>query len=93
MTEQETAQVTAYIASLQQQHAAALRTMQAQHAHALQVAEKYRKIAQADSLKMGTAVHEIWKLSNQPAPPPAAQLAVYVRQIINHYCPDFDVPF
>lgn len=93
MTEQETAQVTAYIASLQQQHAAAIHALQAQHTKALQTEQKYRKIAQADAIKMGVAVHEIWKLSNQPAPPPADRLAVCVRQIINYYCPDFDIPF
>jgi hypothetical protein len=42
---------------------------------------------------MGTAVHEIWKLANSASPPPAEQLAKNVKQIINYYCPDFDVPF
>ena len=82
MTEVETKQVNAYIQQLQ-----------AQHAHALQNSEKWRKIAQADSLKMGTAVHEIWKLANSASPPPAEQLAKNVKQIINYYCPDFDIPF
>ena len=82
MTNEETAQVNAYNQKLQ-----------AQHAHALQVEQKYRKMAQADAIKMGTAVHEIWKLASLPNPPQAAQLAMNVKQIINYYCPDFDVPF
>ena len=82
MTAEETALVQAYIQKLE-----------AQHAYKLQYEQNARKFAQADALKMGTAVHEIWKLANTHSTIPPQQFATYVRQIINHYCPDFDIPF
>lgn len=54
---------------------------------------KARNIAQQAEAKMGQAVHEIWKLANTQSTTTPQQLAVYVRQIINHYCPDFDIPY
>lgn len=82
MTAEETAQVNAYIQKLQ-----------AQHAFALQAETRARTIAQADSLKMGQAVHEIWKLANTQSTLTPTVMAQYTRQIIDHYCPDFDIPF
>ena len=96
MTAEETQQVNAYIATLQAQHLATMQAMQAgmaQQALVLQGELKYRKLAQADSLKMGTAVHEIMKLSRTQPPIPPDVFATCVKQIVNHYCPDYDIPF
>ena len=82
MTAEETQQVNTYIQNLNTQHSLAL-----------QAETKARKIAQADSLKMGQAVLEIWKLANTQSTLTPTVMAQYTRQIINYYCPDFDVPF
>lgn len=82
MTAEETAQVNAYIQKLN-----------VQHAYELQNEQRFRKLAQADALKMGIAVHEIWKLAHTQSTLPPAHFATCVRQIINYYCPDFDIPF
>lgn len=82
MTNEETEQVNAYIQKLQ-----------AQHTFELQAETRARQFAQADSLKMGQAVHEIWKLANTQSTLTPTVMAQYTRQIINYYAPDFDIPF
>jgi hypothetical protein len=82
MTAEETQQVQSYIANLN-----------AEHARKLHFESQARKVAQADSLKMGQAMLEIWKLANAQSTITPQQFAIYVRQIINYYAPDFDIPF
>lgn len=60
---------------------------------ALQSEEHFRRLAQADCQKMSTAVLEIWKLANAQSTLTPAVMAQYTRQIVNYYCPDFDIPF
>ena len=89
MTQIEIDQVNEFIAQLKSTHEAELAVSRRCH-----IAEKRaREIAQQDSLKMGQAVHELWKLAKQQPPVTPEQLAHYIPQIINYYCPDFDVPF
>jgi hypothetical protein len=80
MTAEETAQVNAYI-----------QQVEAKHTVKLQLSNKARKLAQEDADKMRTAVTEIWKLSKTEVPP--AEFGKCVRQIINYYAPDWDIPF
>jgi hypothetical protein len=80
MTQEEIAQVQHYIQGLE-----------AKHAHALQVQTKGRILAQQDLERMRYALHEVWKLSKNP--PPADMFGTNVRQIINFYAPDWDIPF
>lgn len=89
MSPEETLQVQTYIAQLTANHEKQVLALKKE----LEFEKRQRKIAQADSLKMGTAVHTIWDLSRQQPPIPTEQFSVNVRQIINHYAPDFDVPF
>ena len=104
MTNEETAQVNAYITNLTAQHNAAMNRLQtectlaihkvlADQRKAFEGEQVSRKLAQADSLKMGQAVHEIWKLANTQSTLTPTAMAQYVRQIIDYYCPDFDIPF
>ena len=101
MTPQEIEQVNAYIAQMQMQlgaqHAQQMQLQKAQimqgYEASLAVDQKARRIAQQAELKMGEAVHQIWNLSiDRPTLTPA-EFAVCVRQIINYYCPDYDIPF
>lgn len=89
MTQDEICQVNEYVAKITAAHALELT--------ALRKADQFQKraiaIAQQDSLKMGQAVHELWKLAKQQPPVTPEQLAQYIPQIINYYCPDFDIPF
>ena len=93
MTAEETAQVQAYISNLQAQQTATLRTMEIQHGVKLQNEQRARKIAQKDSADMVKAMHEIWKLAGPTCQLTPEQFAVCIRQIMNYYCPDFDIPF
>lgn len=89
MTNEEIAQVNTYILQLKEQYERDVRDL----SKAKENETRFRKFAQADSLKMGLAVHEIWKLTHTQSTMPPPQFAMCVRQIINYYCPDFDVPF
>ncbi len=82
MTNEETAQVNAYIQGLQATHNKAM-FHQAQS----------RTFAQEERNKMEKAIHEIMKLCHTQPELPPVQVATYVRQIVNHYCPDWDIPF
>lgn len=107
MTEQENQQVQAYIASLQASHVVtmqALRTECQMYVETMQVKhraevgqfkneQRARMLAVGERQKMGQAVHEIWKLAHTQSTTTPQQFATYVRQIINHYCPDFDIPY
>ncbi len=100
MTPQEIEQVNAYIAQLNASNTAQLFALQSKHNAevqqfklALQSDRHACKVAQQAELKMGEAMHQIWNLSiDRPTLAPA-EFAVCVRQIINYYCPNFDVPF
>lgn len=89
MTAEEIQQVQLYIADLNAKHEKQVAELRRQ----LDYEQKFRKIAQADALKMGTAVHTMWDLSRQQPPVPTEIFSQNIRQIINHYCPDFDIPF
>ncbi len=80
MTPEEVAQVEQYIQGIQ-----------AKHAHELQSQTKGRILAQQDADKMRQAVHEVWKLSKNPPTPEV--FGLNIRQIIDYYAPDWDVPF
>ena len=89
MTPDEINQVEGYISRLKSDYE--LQLVAARKTITIEV--RARQIAQQDSLKMGQAVHELWKLAKQQPPVTAEQLAVCIPQIINYYCPDFDIPF
>lgn len=55
--------------------------------------EHARKVAQQAELKVCRAITEIWNLAGTQSTMPPQQFAVCVRQIIDHYCPDCDVPY
>lgn len=96
MTPQEIQQVETYIAQIKAQHDALVHQLTGEKVQLnkkLDAEIKERTIARTDSLKMGRAVHEIWKLAHTQSTTPPPQFAVYVRQIIDYYCPDFDIPF
>jgi hypothetical protein len=93
MTAEETHQVQTYIAQLQSQHAAEITALKIEHSKQLGNSTKHRHIAVKDRDQMGLAVHEIWKLANSQSTITPAVMAQYTRQIINYYCPDFDIPF
>lgn len=104
MTNEETAQVTAYISSLTAQHEAALENLQkdctsaihktlADQRQAFFNEQRSRSFAQEERNKMEKAIHEIMKLCHSQSELPPVQVATYVRQIVNHYCPDWDIPF
>ena len=89
MTQNEIDEVNTYINQLKASHKLELEASRKCHI----VEKRAREIAQQDSLKMGQAAHELWKLAKQQPPVTPEQLAQYIPQIINYYCPDFDVPF
>lgn len=89
MSPEETLQVQTYIAQLNAQHEKQVIALKKE----LDYEKRARKIAQADSLKMGTAVHAMWDHSRSQPPVPTDQFSQDIRRIINHFCPDFDVPF
>lgn len=82
MTSEETAQVQAYILGLQTTHNKAMFHQ-----------AKSRMFAQEERNKMEKAICEIMKLCNTQSELPPAQVATNVRQIVNYYCPDYDIPF
>jgi uncharacterized protein YggE len=90
MNAEENAQVALYISQLQSSHQQALYLA----THAGDAERRARLQAQASNLKMGEAIGEIYKLSRQePATLNPQQFAACVLQIINYYCPDWDIPF
>jgi hypothetical protein len=82
MTEQETQQVNTYIQGLQ-----------TQFAYKYQIEQKARKMAQDERVNMDKAILEIWKLCHEQSTLEPVQLAAIVRQIIEYYVPDYDIPF
>ena len=96
MTPQEIEQVNAYIAKLNAAHAAELQQRMAYIGTVnanLRTEQHARKVAQQAELKMGEAIRQIWNLSIDRPNLTPAEFAVCVRQIINYYCPDYDIPF
>lgn len=89
MTAEETVQVNTYIQNLNAQHTKEVFELKKQ----LAIELKYRKMAQADSLKMGTALVHIWNYSVENPTMPPVQFMVCVRQMLNYYAQDFEVPF
>jgi hypothetical protein len=89
MSPEETLQVQQYIAQLTANHEKQVLALKKE----LEFEKRQRKIAQADSLKMGTAVLAIWNHSRQQPPVETTVFSTNVRQIIDYYAPDFDVPF
>lgn len=82
MTNEETTQVTSYIQGLTTAHNKAM-------FHQAQT----RTYAQEERSKMEKAICEIMNLTKTQPDLPPVQFATYVRQIVNHYCPDWDIPF
>lgn len=82
MTEQETQQVNSYIQGLN-----------IQNAYKLQMEQKARKLAQDERQNMDKAILEIWKLCDEQSALEPKQFKGIVRQIIEYYVPDYDIPF
>lgn len=82
MTEQETQQVQTYIQGLN-----------IQNAYKLQMEQKARKLAQDERVNMDKAILEIWKLCDEQSTLEPKQFKGIVRQIIEYYVPDYDIPF
>lgn len=104
MTAEETQQVQTYITNLNNQHAMAIQALHVKYAathgkvmadaqNEIEREKKYRKMAQADSLRMGTALVHIWNYSVENPTMPPAQFMICVRQMLNYYAQDFEVPF
>lgn len=86
MTREETAQVQNYIAGLQVTHAKELAKENSRTLIVRQVAYKERDAA-------NTAIMQIWNLCHTQSQLTPPELAVTVRQIIDYYVPDWDIPF
>lgn len=82
MTQQEIDQVNAYIAKLK-----------GEHALAEQRSYTARDMAYRERDAANKAIHQIWNLAHRNPPLPPSQLADWIKQIIDYYCPDFDIPF
>lgn len=83
MTAEEIQQVQTYIAQLQEVHNKEVITMRRNTT----VEQHSRKLAQAQLSKRDEAMREIAKLG---IPEP---FQTQVGQILNYYCPDYEVPF
>lgn len=82
MTQEENAQVMAYIAKLQAENEAKASKLR------LQVT-----IARAEVQKMAAGMQEIYNMANSPNPVEFANLKRDVLAIIDYFCPDFMIPF
>jgi hypothetical protein len=89
MSPEETLQVQQYIAQLTANHEKQVLVLKKE----LEFERRQRKIAQADSLKMGTALVHIWNYSIENPTLQPSQFMVCVRQMLNYYAKDFDIPF
>jgi hypothetical protein len=89
MTQDEINQVNEYLGKMRADYEAQLLPLRRME----QFQKRALTTAQQDSLKMGQAVYELWKLAKQQPPVTQEQLAQYIPMIINYYCPDFDIPF
>jgi hypothetical protein len=83
MTNEETTQVNTYIAQLNSAHHTEMSELRRQ----LMSEQHSRRLAQEQLSKRDEAMRELVKLN-----PPEA-FKIQLHQILNHYCPDYFVPF
>lgn len=93
MTNEETLQVQTYIAGLEDRYKKEMEGVLAQHAKAFTNLHRSKNIAQKENMEMGQAVHQIRMLSKTHPDATTAQIMAFAKQIIDHYCPDCDIPF
>lgn len=100
MTQEEVNQVNTYISQLQASHAAQLMEMQTKLTAAgikfdqrEDFNKRSRHAAYHERDMANTAVGEIHKLCKGVPTLTPSELAEKVKQIMEYYCPDYDIPF